>query len=42
VAKELIKGAVEATRTHVGQHDMTAEQWVAIAMTKLPSDARNS
>jgi hypothetical protein len=35
VAKELIKGAVEAARTHVGKHDLTTEQWIEIALTKM-------
>lgn len=36
VAKELIKPAVEATRTHVGMQDLTTQQWVDIALTRLP------
>jgi hypothetical protein len=42
VAKELIKPAVEATRTHVGQHDLTTAQWIEIALTKLPQEANRS
>ncbi|HTL36437.1 MAG TPA: hypothetical protein VL326_25065, partial [Kofleriaceae bacterium] len=37
VAKELLKVVVEATRTHVGKQDLTTQQWVDIALTKLPS-----
>ncbi|HUS27510.1 MAG TPA: HNH endonuclease signature motif containing protein, partial [Kofleriaceae bacterium] len=37
VAKELVKAAVDATRTHVGQHDLTTRQWIDIALTKLPA-----
>jgi predicted GNAT family acetyltransferase len=36
VAKELIKPAVAATRAHVGGQDLTARQWIDIALTKLP------
>src|SRR5205823_4629575 len=36
VDKKLIKAAVEATRTHVGQQDLTSQQWIDIALTKLP------
>jgi Holliday junction resolvasome RuvABC DNA-binding subunit len=36
VAKELIRAAVEATRTHVGRQDLTAQQWIDIALTKFP------
>jgi Holliday junction resolvasome RuvABC DNA-binding subunit len=36
VAKELIRAAVEATRTHVGRQDLTAQQWIDIALTKIP------
>jgi predicted GNAT family acetyltransferase len=35
VAKETIKAAVEATRTHVGRQDLTAQQWIDIALTKV-------
>jgi hypothetical protein len=35
VAKELIKPAVEATRTHVGKQDLTTQQWIDIALTEL-------
>jgi hypothetical protein len=35
VAKELVKAAVEATRTHVGMQDLTVQQWIDIALTKL-------
>jgi hypothetical protein len=37
IAKDLIKVAVAATRTHVGKQDLTTQQWVDIALTKLPS-----
>jgi hypothetical protein len=40
VAKELIKPAVEATRAHVGGQDLTARQWIDIALTKLPRPTR--
>jgi hypothetical protein len=39
IAKDLIKPAVEATRTHVGKHDLTTQQWVDVALTKLLSEA---
>jgi hypothetical protein len=35
VPKAQIKAIVEATRTHVGKHDLTTRQWVEIALTKL-------
>ena len=37
VAGELVKAAVDATRTHVGMQDHTTEQWVDIALTKVPA-----
>jgi hypothetical protein len=40
VAKELIKAAVEATRAHVGANDLTARQWIEIALSKLPEQSR--
>jgi hypothetical protein len=40
VAKELIKPAIDATRTHVGNQDLTTRQWVDIALTKLTPEAR--
>jgi hypothetical protein len=36
IAKELIKPAIAATRTHVGMQDLTTQQWVEIALAKLP------
>jgi hypothetical protein len=42
VDKKLIKAAIEATRTHVGTHDLTLDQWVDIALTKLAPQARES
>jgi hypothetical protein len=36
IAKELVKPAVEATRTHVGNQDLTTAQWIEIALAKLP------
>jgi hypothetical protein len=42
VDKKLIKAAVDATRTHVGKQDLTLDQWVEIALTKLPPEARES
>jgi hypothetical protein len=39
VAKELIKPTVAAVRTHVGKQDLTAKQWLDIALTKLASVA---
>jgi hypothetical protein len=36
IAKDLIKAAVEATRTHVGKQDLTTQQWIDVALTKLP------
>lgn len=40
VAKELIKPTMAAVRTHVGQQDLTVQQWIDIALTKLPPEAR--
>jgi hypothetical protein len=40
VDRALIKAAVEATRTHVGNQDLTTQQWIDIALTKLPPHAR--
>jgi hypothetical protein len=37
VAKELIKRAIAATRTHVGNQDLTTQQWIDIAVSKLPA-----
>jgi hypothetical protein len=37
VARELIKVAVDATRTHVGTQDFTTQQWLDIALSKLPT-----
>ena len=42
VPKAQIKAAVEATRTHVGKHDLTIQQWVEIALTKLANDGNRS
>jgi hypothetical protein len=39
IAKELIKPAVEATRAHVGRHDLTTAQWIEIAISKLPKSS---
>ena len=39
VDKALIKEAVAKTRTHVGSQDLTAQQWIDIALTKLPPGA---
>jgi hypothetical protein len=41
IAKELIKAAVAATRTHVGKQDLTTQQWVDIALAELPTEARH-
>ena len=40
VAKELIKPAIAATRTHVGNQDLTTQQWIDVAVSKLPPEAR--
>ncbi|HUS27727.1 MAG TPA: hypothetical protein VMZ53_04445 [Kofleriaceae bacterium] len=42
VPKAAIKAAVAATRTHVGKQDLTAAQWLAIALTKVPTEASTS
>jgi hypothetical protein len=42
VEKALVTAAVEATRTHVGNQDLTVKQWVEIAVSKLPPEARPS
>jgi hypothetical protein len=36
VATGVVKSAVEATRAHVGMQDLTTQQWIDIALTKLP------
>jgi predicted GNAT family acetyltransferase len=41
VAKETIKAAVEATRTHVGRQDLTAQQWIDIALTKVSAPSHD-
>jgi hypothetical protein len=35
VAKALIKPAIDATRIHVGNQDLTTQQWTEIALAKL-------
>jgi hypothetical protein len=42
LAKDVIKAAVEATRTHVGKHDLTTQQWVDIALSKVLGDGNVS
>ncbi|HUS29240.1 MAG TPA: hypothetical protein VMZ53_12045 [Kofleriaceae bacterium] len=42
IAKRAVRTAVDATRTHVGQQDLTAQQWIDIALSKLPPEARGA
>jgi hypothetical protein len=42
IAKDVVKAVVEATRTHVGKQDLTVQQWIEIALTKLPTEQLSS
>ena len=33
---DIVRAAVDATRTHVGKYDLPLEQWIRIALTKCP------